>query len=298
MTGESNYVIILSMNLWEEYFKATRIQNWKKAIDILNQIKETETENPQVFLKIGDIYQKIGNIEKAIPAYLQAAWLLLREGFLQKALAVYKIILRLDPNNSEAINRTREILVEIESAKLKQDIPQTQNLTPQEKTREGSIPPEAPFEDLIVRTSYAEETPYPVAEVIPEFLKSLHEEEIKRIMNQVKVLSFQTGDVVVTEGDSGTSVYVIKSGRAKVTTHILGKRIELAILEKGDFFGEVAFLTGRLRTATVTAIEPLDVFEFTGLFLEKLIERHPSILERLQDFYYSRLQNTIKKSKA
>ncbi|MFN3740024.1 MAG: cyclic nucleotide-binding domain-containing protein [Thermodesulfovibrionales bacterium] len=285
------------MDLWESYFAATRSQNWKKAVEILFNIKEKEPENPQVFLKIGDAYQKLGDIEKAVPAYSQAAYLLLKDGFIQKALAVYKIILRLDPDNHEAINKTRDLLVEIETARLR---PVPGEVSPSQEIEVEKVVTERPesppsIEEMIVRTSYAE-TPVEI-DITPEFLKSLPGDEKKRIMEGLNILTFNKGDIVIEEGDSGDSIYLIKSGRAKVSTHVLGKVIELAILDKGDIFGEVAFLTGRPRTATVTAIERLEVLEFTRPVLERIIERDPSILKTLQDFYYSRLQNTITKAR-
>lgn len=285
------------MGLWEQYFEATKSQNWKKAVEILFKLKEKEPENPQVFLKIGDAYQKLGNIEKAVPAYSQAAYLLLKDGFLQKALAVYKIILRLDPNNQEAINKTRDLLVEIETAKLKPLQGEVSSSTEIEGEKAFTESPASPhsMEEMIVRTSYAE-APEEI-DITPEFLKSLPDDEQKRIMEGLNMLTFNKGEIVIEEGDSGDSIYLIKSGRAKVSTHVLGKVIELAMLERGDIFGEVAFLTGRPRTATVTAIERLEVLEFTRPVLEEIIERDPSILKILQDFYNSRLQNTIKKAK-
>lgn len=285
------------MGLWEQYFEATKSQNWKKAVEILFKLKEKEPENPQVFLKIGDAYQKLANIEKAVPAYSQAAYLLLKDGFLQKALAVYKIILRLDPDNQEAINKTRDLLVEIETAKLKPLQGEVSSSTEIEGEKAVTESPASPrsMEEMIVRTSYAE-APEEI-DITPEFLNSLPDDEQKRIMEGLNMLTFNKGEIVIEEGDSGDSIYLIKSGRAKVSTHVLGKVIELAMLERGDIFGEVAFLTGRPRTATVTAIERLEVLEFTRPVLEEIIERDPSILKILQDFYHSRLQNTIKKAK-
>ncbi len=291
------------MGLWEQYFEVTRSQNWKKAVEILLNIKEKEPENPQVFLKIGDTYQKLGDIEKAVPAYSQAAYLLLRDGFIQKALAVYKIILRLDPDNHEAINKTRDLLVEIETRRLKpvpgevslsQEIEGERIVTERPESLQPAVRPPS-IEEMIVRTSYEE---LKEIDITPEFLKSLPHDEQKRIMEDLNILTFNKGETVIEEGDSGDSIYVIRSGMAKVSTHVLGKVVELAILEKGDIFGEVAFLTGRPRTATITAIDRLEVLEFTRPVLERIIEKDPSILKTLQDFYYSRLQNTIKKAKA
>ena len=58
-------------------------------------------------------------MSNAIAAYHQSAWLLVNEGFLQKALAIYKIIMRLDPENAEAINKSKDLLMELESSRMK-----------------------------------------------------------------------------------------------------------------------------------------------------------------------------------
>jgi CRP-like cAMP-binding protein len=330
------------MNLWEAYFSAVRKQNWQKALEHLNELKGSEPENPQVFLKLGDAYQKLGKPEKAIPEYSQAAWLFLKDGFVQKALAVYKIILRLDPHNQEAVNKSRDLLVEIElskqGAEISATVPESDSLQPVSQdtttvpfTTEELQPSTSPhpstvtspptvtsatkFEELIVRTSYEEQktdisatvTPHKISkeelppplvdpDLVPEFLKDLSPEEIRDIMTKLKACQFKKGETIIEEGDSGDSVYTIKSGKAIVTTHVLGKKIDLATLQKGDLFGEVAFLTGRPRTATVTALEDMEVLEFTRPLLEELIEKRPELLKTLQDFYYSRLQNTIKKA--
>lgn len=60
---------------------------------------------------------------------------------------------------------------------------------------------------------------------------------------------FSSGEKVIEEGDTGESVYIIRNGNAAVFGHFLGKKVRLSTLSAGDFFGEVAFLTGRTRTA-------------------------------------------------
>ncbi|MDP1759324.1 MAG: cyclic nucleotide-binding domain-containing protein, partial [Thermodesulfovibrionales bacterium] len=127
------------------------------------------------------------------------------------------------------------------------------------------------------------------------FLSSLPEDEIKQITGRLKAQSFLPGQKVVEEGDFGDSIFVITSGEAKVVAHILGKEIELATLSVGDVFGEVAFLTGRPRTASVIADGELRVMEFNRLIIEEILEKYPEILKKLEDFYQSHLEDTLSK---
>ena len=264
----------------------------------------------------------------------------MKDGYTQKSLAVFKVILRLDPNNAEAIKSAKELMMEIEGAKVKPaeepSIPMpeveekpaeeaaaesyftTGSAFEPEKEQDVSVEPPAEM-DFIERTSFygeSTETP-PVPEVkgggkinikpeapsssgeepdlrIP-FLSSLPEDEIKQITERLKTQSFLPGQKVVEEGDFGDSVFVIISGEARVVAHILGNEIELATLFAGDVFGEVAFLTGRPRTASVIADDELRVMEFNRLILEEIFEKYPEILKKLEDFYQSHLEDTLSK---
>src|SRR5690606_3348264 len=60
------------------------------------------------------------------------------------------------------------------------------------------------------------------------------------------------GDVIVREGDSGDTFFVIKQGKAMVTRQHSGREETLAALTAGNFFGEDALISDAPRNATVT----------------------------------------------
>ena len=330
----------MSKKYWETYFSAVKKQDWDQARVSLENLASTDRDNPHVQLKLGDIYQRTGKTAQAITAYHKSAWVLTKQGFAQKSLALYKIILRLDPYNDEAINRSNELMIGIENAKKqrqaavpfvtkfeeaadqKEEVVSGLPLETVEDT-DSVIQPSVDMSDMIDRTSYrdkpSEETappelreqkdsdiqpPHETADTsrmeeepearIPSFFSSLSEDEVQYLIYKTDPHTFSPGQLILEEGDSGDSVFFIKSGRAKVISHILGKEIELATLSPGDVFGEVAFLTGRPRTASVIALDELEVREFTKLLLEEIFERYPSTLEKLQDFYHCRIEDTLR----
>jgi len=303
---------------WEIYFNALRKQEWAKALSALEAIKEAEP-GPNVLLKIGDTLQRTGKTAEAISAYHNAAWLLMKAGFAQKALAIYKVILRLDPNNEEAINKSKEIMFELESARPGAAIEATGK---PEEAPSGPAHEEAVFEP----TSLAEQArlsppqwaheeaqateketaalwdtagPEKAQSAMAQsaIFSALPEETVTTILGRAEEKTYGDGRCVVEEGDTGDSIFVIKEGRAKVSAHIMGKTIELATLQEGDAFGEVAFLTGRPRTASVSASGELRVVELNRLLIEDIIEQHPEVMEKLQDFFQTRVKATIKKVK-
>jgi CRP-like cAMP-binding protein len=88
---------------------------------------------------------------------------------------------------------------------------------------------------------------------------------------------FAPGDVVVAEGDPGESLFVIATGSVRI--FIMGghgQPFDIRRLDAGDFFGEVAILTGRPRTATVVAATPCQALEIHRSALETLLRLRPA----------------------
>jgi CRP-like cAMP-binding protein len=84
--------------------------------------------------------------------------------------------------------------------------------------------------------------------------------------------------VLCRQGDSGQHFYVMLSGRAAV---VRNRRV-LALLGRGDWFGEMAFgSTDRMRSATVTAVTPATVLVFGRVGFRRLLEDCPQAAERI-----------------
>ena len=67
----------------------------------------------------------------------------------------------------------------------------------------------------------------------------------------------------------------------------------LAELGPGEFFGEVAVLTGRPRTATILAREPVTVIEITRDDLDGVVRDFPEVKAVLERFYRQRAHATV-----
>jgi CRP-like cAMP-binding protein len=98
------------------------------------------------------------------------------------------------------------------------------------------------------------------------------------------------GDAVVEEGERGASFYVVASGALTVTKRDeRGDRVKLARLGEGEFFGEMAILSGAPRRATVTAETDAELLELRAEVLLDLARRHPHLATSVQRFYRQRL---------
>lgn len=83
----------------------------------------------------------------------------------------------------------------------------------------------------------------------------LSEASIKDILRITHRKRFRKGEVICHEGDPGEALYVVLSGKVKVSLNHEGKTYTLAHIEKGGFFGELSLLDGLPRSATCEALE-------------------------------------------
>jgi tetratricopeptide (TPR) repeat protein len=123
----------------------------------------------------------------------------------------------------------------------------------------------------------------------------LNEKERAALIEQMELESHEEGSVIISEGDPGDSMYVISSGEVKVYTRGTGKsgNVYLAKLGEGDFFGEVSVLTGKPRTATITASRPTELLRLDKEKLDNALAKHPGVRKVLDDFYKKRANSTV-----
>jgi CRP/FNR family cyclic AMP-dependent transcriptional regulator len=69
------------------------------------------------------------------------------------------------------------------------------------------------------------------------------------------IREFKKSDVVFEENTHGNEMYVVRSGKVKLTTKAPGNEVALAELGPGEFFGEMALCDAAPRTATATVAE-------------------------------------------
>ena len=102
---------------------------------------------------------------------------------------------------------------------------------------------------------------------MPPFLSSLSAEAIKKLTSSGFILNLSAGDVITKSGTEEREVYVILKGVFEVLSQ--GRR--LAILEKGDLFGEIAFFTeAGQRSASVRAMSDGQLLALRRNFLKEL----------------------------
>lgn len=98
----------------------------------------------------------------------------------------------------------------------------------------------------------------------------------------------QNGEVLFREGDPPGSMFVVRQGMVRVSKHVRGGDKTLARLGPGEFFGEMAILSGHARSATVTA-------EGAALLVEVDAKRFETMLKTQSEIALRMIQNLAKR---
>lgn len=98
--------------------------------------------------------------------------------------------------------------------------------------------------------------------------------------------------VLFQEGDVGENMYIIQSGRVKISKLIRGVEKTLATLAKGEFLGEMAILNDKPRSATAETLDDCDMLVIDRKTFETLIRGNSEIAVRFIKRLADRLRET------
>jgi CRP-like cAMP-binding protein len=106
------------------------------------------------------------------------------------------------------------------------------------------------------------------------------------------LVSFEAGETVFREGDLGTEMFIIHEGRVEICTGEGDRVTVVATLERGDFFGEMALLDDRPRSATARTVEPTRLVTINGTTFTKMLRDNPEVAVRMMRKLARRLRDT------
>jgi CRP-like cAMP-binding protein len=105
-------------------------------------------------------------------------------------------------------------------------------------------------------------------------------------------VEFEGGEEIFAEGDLGTEMYIIQEGRVEILKRIQDEARQLAVLEKGDFFGEMAILEDLPRTASARSVTPVKLLMINGSTFDQMLRSNPEIAVRMMRKLSRRLRET------
>ncbi|MCG6553024.1 MAG: cyclic nucleotide-binding domain-containing protein [Candidatus Magnetominusculus sp. LBB02] len=104
--------------------------------------------------------------------------------------------------------------------------------------------------------------------------------------------TYKDGQVIIKEGGYGEGTYLIISGKVRITKKMDKDTLDIALLEKDDYFGEMSFLDRQPRSASATAVGDVELGLIDKDFLEEEINKTSEDFRRILFTLAERLRKT------
>ncbi len=126
---------------------------------------------------------------------------------------------------------------------------------------------------------------------LPPF-KDLTEKRFSSLAKYLRTLSFPKDHIIFNAGDIGDSFYVITKGTVRVFVQVpeSEENIVLSNLTEGDYFGEMALLTGKQRSASIETVTDVSLLQLDKEGFDKLLEEDPKISISISHMISQRLE--------
>ena len=135
-------------------------------------------------------------------------------------------------------------------------------------------------------------------QLLQMFGAGLTSEDIAGAVETAKIQQVKAGEAIITEGEDGNDIFVIRVGSMIVEKEIGGKPVFLSYLPAGSYVGEMALIDGGQRTATVRAAIKSEVIRIDGAAFGQVLAAKPALLERARrDMDVRRRTNALIESK-
>ncbi|OQX18456.1 MAG: hypothetical protein BWK80_38195 [Desulfobacteraceae bacterium IS3] len=113
------------------------------------------------------------------------------------------------------------------------------------------------------------------------FFQTINPEGIRYVASFLKSRTFEANDFIIKKGESGKNLYIVVSGKIEVVGE---GGISIALMGKGEVFGEMSLLSGNPVGASIKAMESTTVFYLSGNDFKKVLIKVPSL-----QMYFTRL---------
>ena len=114
-----------------------------------------------------------------------------------------------------------------------------------------------------------------------ELFASLEQGELKKLADSIIIHHAQAGQEIITEGDLSTSMYGLAEGVLEVSVAGEGRKQVVAMIEPGNFLGEMSMLAGEPRSATVTALVDSMIYELQRDSFSEVLNAREELAESI-----------------
>jgi len=137
-----------------------------------------------------------------------------------------------------------------------------------------------------------------VADFLTEYktFQNFEEPDLQALSEECTEGAFKKEELIFQEESAGDKMYIIRQGSVKVFKKIKNNETTLAIVNPGEFFGEMALLDGGPRSAAAKAIEEVKTLVISTKNFDALREKNPHVALRIMDVLVRTLSTRLRQA--
>lgn len=269
-----------------------------KAVELARDQLKARPRDGRLRLQFADTLVAAGRGKEAVPFLRQMAEELAEEGFAAKAIAILKRVQKIEPGRADIERRLASLIADHarrEATSSRPAAPAAASSLPEFGMEEidEAVDPLAGFEPVVEPDVEIDLEAGAAAAPRPALFPDFSDDELVAVMGGLQLVEYKAGDLVVSQGEPGDSLFLVTTGTVKAwIRNREGRYVLVRRLGDGDFFGEISVLSGSPRTATVVAATACEMLELDRATLDEITSRHPRVREVLQRFYEQRIATT------
>jgi cAMP-dependent protein kinase regulator len=260
-------------------------KRYDKAIRSLRKYLAEDPENIRIRQRLADALALNGETAEAVQILYPIVDEFVDSGFVAKAIAVLKKIQRIEPGHDVVESRL--------AALVRRRTEGTQEVPAAATAPSVPVAPPDPEEPELVRLHEEHHGEDELEGIRRSALfGQFSEAELLALIRGFHLVTFEPGEIIVTEGQPGDSLFILASGTVRVyVTNPMGRSEQVRTLNQGEFFGEISLLSGQPRTATITCVTTCELLELDRRNLNDIAATNPEVPHIIESFYQQRVNS-------
>ncbi|OIO68473.1 MAG: hypothetical protein COW19_00985 [Zetaproteobacteria bacterium CG12_big_fil_rev_8_21_14_0_65_55_1124] len=240
--------------------------NYAQALELFIQCHEEKPDDMHVYAKVAELRAKTGDAEGAVADYSKIAKAYAEQGFVVQAIAISKIILRIDPSKTEIKDKLRKLSEERGGGK---DDDSFASVAPGEGHAADNL-----------RSGLAK-TP---------LLSGMSGEQLESFVESLELRNVAAGEGIWQAGSPGEYLYLIGMGQVSLlATDAQGRKQVFSQLKEGDFFGERSFMARTAHKDDAIADVDCTILMLDRDTFDNWVAKYPEIGTTVEEFYRQRV---------
>lgn len=274
-------------------------RQYSRALPILHEICRRQPRNLKKRQQLAEVLSEVGEKRKAFKVLEELVTDYAHIGQVASAIATVKRMQAIEPGRQDLAMKLAALVKGQDRRGPREDgSPPASPVGPAIKRQRPARAGEgragvSRLEDIVLEGSMADVLMLNPSELLDgkdllrgsKLLQGFTAEELEALIGELQLTSHHPGEIVVSEGEPGDSLYLIASGSVRVyVRNKRGAQNQVRVMHQGDFFGEISLLKKTARTATITAATPVELLELDRRAVGSIAARHPDVWRTIEDF--------------